>query len=172
MLLGAVVLLTIILDQLSKAYVVAHLDLYESWMPLDWVEPYFRFTHIRNTGAAFGIFPEGNMIFSIIAVIVSMMIVYYYRQLPSEAWLVRMALGLQLGGALGNLVDRIRQGYVVDFLHLEHWPVSNVADISIVMGVVLLTYEVFREERRMNKQKAEAVNQDNSVDSSEEEALC
>jgi signal peptidase II len=146
LLLIGVALLAILADQLSKAYVVAHLALHESWMPLSFIEPVFRFTHVHNTGAAFGLFPEGGSIFLIIAVIVSSVIIYYYRQLPRDAWLVRLALGLQLGGALGNVIDRVRLGYVVDFLHLEHWPVFNVADSSIVIGVALLALVMLREE--------------------------
>lgn len=148
LLLVGVAALSIVADQVSKAYVAAHLALHESWMPLDFIEPIFRFTHVRNTGAAFGIFPQGGSIFLVIAVIVSAFIVYYYRQIPDNAWLVRLALGLQLGGALGNVVDRARQGYVVDFFNLEHWPVFNVADSSIVVGVVLLALVMLREEYR------------------------
>jgi signal peptidase II len=92
LLLVGVAALTILADQASKAYVVAHLALHESWMPLDFIEPIFRFTHVRNTGAAFGIFPQGGSIFLIIAAIVSVFIVYYYRQIPDNAWLVRLAL--------------------------------------------------------------------------------
>ncbi len=138
--------LAILADQLTKAYVVAHLDLHASWMPLDFLEPIFRFTHVHNTGAAFGLFPEGGSFFLIIAVLVSSFILYYYRQLPAGAWLVRLALGLQLGGALGNVIDRVHRGYVVDFMHLEHWPVFNVADSCIVLGVVLLALEMLIEE--------------------------
>ena len=138
--------LAILADQITKAYVVAHLDLHASWMPLDFLEPLFRFTHVHNTGAAFGLFPEGGSFFLIIAVLVSSFILYYYRQLPAGAWLVRLALGLQLGGALGNVIDRVHRGYVVDFMHLEHWPVFNVADSCIVLGVVLLALEMVIEE--------------------------
>ena len=138
--------LVIVADQLSKAYVVAHLGLYDSWMPLHSIASLFRFTHVRNTGAAFGLFPEGGAVFLIVAVIVSSFIVYYYHQIPKGAWLARLALGLQLGGALGNVVDRVRLGYVVDFFHVEFWPVFNVADSCIVIGVVLLALEVLREE--------------------------
>ncbi len=138
--------LVIVADQISKAYVVAHLALYDSWMPLHSLASVFRFTHVRNTGAAFGIFPEGGAIFLIVAVIVSAVIIYFYWQIPKGAWLARLALGLQLGGALGNVVDRVRLGYVVDFFHVELWPVFNVADSCIVIGVVLLALEVMREE--------------------------
>jgi signal peptidase II len=147
----------IVIDQISKAYVAAHLDLHESGMPLDFLEPIFRFTHIHNTGAAFGIFPEGGIIFLVIAVIVSAVILYYYHQIHDRAYLTRLALGLQLGGALGNVVDRLRQGYVIDFFHLEHWPVFNIADSCIVIGVALLTLEMYREDRKQ-KQSLEKSN--------------
>jgi len=148
--------LAILIDQITKRVVVAHLDLHESWMPLSFIDPFFRITRVHNTGIAFGMFPNGGVIYLIIPLIVSAIIVYYYHQLTTDAWLVRIALGLQLGGALGNLIDRIRQGYVVDFLHLEHWPVSNVSDICIVAGVVLLGIEILREERQNNQQGEEA----------------
>jgi signal peptidase II len=146
LLLLGVAALAILADQVSKAYVVARLDLHESWMPLGFIEPLFRFTHVHNTGAAFGLFPQGGSIFLLIAVIVSAIIVYYYRQIPGHAWLVRLALGLQLGGALGNVIDRVRLGYVVDFFNVEYWPVFNVADSCIVIGVALLALAMLREE--------------------------
>jgi signal peptidase II len=146
LLLFGVAALTILADQVSKAYVVAHLNLQESWMPFGFIEPLFRFTHVHNTGAAFGLFPQGGSIFLLIAVIVSAIIVYYYRQIPGHAWLIRLALGLQLGGALGNVVDRVRLGYVVDFFNVEYWPVFNVADSCIVIGVALLALAMLREE--------------------------
>ena len=153
LLLALIVASTIAVDQISKAYVAAHLEHGESWMPLDFLEPIFRFTHIHNTGAAFGIFPEGGLIFLVIAVAVSGFIIYYYRQIPTRAYLTRLALGLQMGGALGNVADRLRHGYVIDFMHLEHWPVFNVADSCIVIGVALLALEMFREDRQLAKQK-------------------
>lgn len=152
--LVAVTGLAIAIDQLTKAYVVAHLALHDSWMPLGFVEPLFRFTHVRNTGAAFGIFPENGTIFLIIATVVSVVIIYYYRQLPPGALWIRLALGLQLSGALGNVIDRVRMGYVVDFFHVEFFPaVFNVADSCIVIGALLLAFEMLREERRLAKQE-------------------
>lgn len=149
LLLVMVAALVILADQISKAYVAAQLAPGESWMPWDALKPVFRFTHVQNTGAAFGIFPEGGTVFLIIALVVSGIIVYYHRQLPRHAWLLRLGLGLQLGGALGNVIDRVRLGYVVDFLHVEYWPVFNVADSCIVLGVALLALEILREERRL-----------------------
>lgn len=156
LLLFGVAALTIALDQATKAYVAAHLALHESWMPIRAVEPYFRFTHVHNTGAAFGIFPQGGSIFLVIAVVVSVIIVYYYRQIPEGSLLVRLALGLQMGGALGNVIDRVRLGYVVDFFNVELWPVFNIADSAIVLGVVLLALEMLREEYQLAQQKKRA----------------
>jgi len=153
LLLFGVAALTIALDQASKAYVAAHLALHESWAPLPFLAPYFRITHVHNTGAAFGIFPQGGSIFLVIAVIVSAIIVYYYRQIPAGSLLVRLALGLQMGGALGNVIDRLRLGYVVDFFNVEFWPVFNVADSAIVLGVALLALEMLREEIQLARQK-------------------
>ncbi len=148
--------LAITVDQASKAYVVAHLDLHESWMPLDFIEPVFKFTHVHNTGAAFGLFPDGGTVFFVIALVVSVVIVYYYRKLPGQVWLMRLALGLQLGGAVSNnLIDRVRLGYVVDFFNVTYWPVFNVADSCIVLGVALLALELLREEWRDARDKAE-----------------
>jgi signal peptidase II len=163
----------ILFDQLTKAYVVAHLALHESWMPIDFIEPYFRFTHIHNTGAAFGMFPDSGLAFFFIALIVSSIILYYYRKLPKNVWLIRLALGLQLGGALGNnVIDRARQGYVVDFLNFEWWPVFNVADSCIVVGVALLAFEMLREEYRASRQASQADREspgsDKTLDSSGE----
>jgi signal peptidase II len=166
LLLIGVTLLTIAADQASKAYVVAHLRLYESWMPLGFLEPLFRFTLVHNTGAAFGLFPQGGSIFLIVAVVISLVIVYYYRQVPSGAWLTRLALGLQLGGALGNVLDRIRLGYVVDFLHVEYWPVFNVADSCIVVGVTLLAVVMLYQEQQEARARAASSEQSSGQDAS------
>lgn len=169
LLLLGVTLLTVVADQASKAYVVAHLGLYESWMPLAFLEPMFRFTLVHNTGAAFGLFPQGGSIFLVIAIVISVVIVYYYRRVPSGAWLARLALGLQLGGALGNVIDRARLGYVVDFLHVEYWPVFNVADSCIVIGVTLLALlMLIQEHQEVQASKSsgeEPSGQDASLDS-------
>lgn len=112
----------------------------------------FRITYVTNSGAAFGLFPNGSHVFIIIAVIVIALLIWYYLQLPGGQWLVRAALGLQLGGAIGNLVDRLRfAGHVIDFIDLNfwplrRWPVFNIADSSIVVGVTLLTLLMIWEE--------------------------
>lgn len=149
--LFGVALLAIIVDQVTKAYAAAHLDLYESWVPVKALEPVFQFTLVHNTGAAFGMFKDGNVVFSVIAVTVSGIIIFYYRHIPPGMWLARVALGLQLAGALGNVIDRLRHGYVVDFFDVTHWPVFNVADSCIVVGVGLLLLVMFYDEWQANR---------------------
>lgn len=145
-----VALAVIALDQTSKALVVANLSLYEQWAPVEALRPYFTFTYVQNTGAAFGILPDGGLFFALVAFVVVGMILYFYRQMPDQGWLIRLALGLQLGGASGNLIDRLRLGYVVDFFDFKFWPVFNVADASIVIGVCLLLGALWWVERRAN----------------------
>ena len=174
LLLFCVAALAILADQASKAYVVRHLGLHESWAPLSALEQVFRFTHVHNTGAAFGLFPQGGVVFLIIAAIVSAVILYYYRQVSSEGWLIRLALGLQLGGALGNVIDRLRLGYVVDFVDAWRWPVFNVADSCVVIGVGLLMLLMLREERRERQRLAarDKTGEDNALDQRGEQVSC
>jgi len=140
-LLLALAAAAIAVDQVSKWLVEAGMELYES-IPL--IGHWFGLTRTMNTGAAFSLFPNGGMIFIVIAAVVTGMILYYGPRLPESDRASRVALGLQLGGALGNVIDRLRQGYVTDFLHLKipeigfDWPVSNFADVFIVSGVVML----------------------------------
>jgi signal peptidase II len=138
----------LVLDQLSKYAVEAAVPLYQSWAPIPALEPVLRITHATNTGAAFGMFPDGNLIFAIAAVIIGLAILYYNYILPGGIWLLRLALGLQLGGALGNLLDRLRQGHVTDFIDMGSlWPfIFNVADFAIVAGVVLLGWLLLQEQ--------------------------
>src|SRR5690606_21130036 len=112
----AVALAAIGADQLTKIAVERALPLNASWTPLEGIAPFFRFTHVSNTGAAFGLFPTGSLLFAVVALVVGAIILVYNFRLPAGNLLLRLALGLQLGGALGNLVDRLRLGHVTDFL--------------------------------------------------------
>lgn len=145
LLLLPVAALVLALDQLSKAWVLRNIPLNEAWAPIPTLAKIFVFRHVTNTGAAFGLFPNGGAIFLAIAVVVVVTIVVYTRYLSTEWWPVLLSLGLQLGGALGNLTDRLRFGHVVDFLDFPYWPTFNVADSAIVVGVALLAYLVLTE---------------------------
>ncbi|MCS7054708.1 MAG: signal peptidase II [Thermoflexales bacterium] len=133
--------IALILDIVTKRIVEAQIPLYTS-IPV--IGPYLSWTHTQNTGAAFSLFPNGGVFFIIVALVVSAVILYYAPRLPAGDWLSRVALGMQLGGAIGNLLDRLRQGYVTDFIHFQipeigfDWPVFNIADSAIVVGVILL----------------------------------
>jgi signal peptidase II len=142
-----IAILVLVLDQLTKAWVSTSLPEGGWWSPLPGLWRVFRVTHITNSGAAFGIFPNQGNFFIFIAIIVAAAIVMYYRYLPTGDWLVRLSLGLQLGGAIGNLIDRLHYGYVVDFIDIGFWPIFNLADVSIVSGVAILAYCLWHEDR-------------------------
>jgi signal peptidase II len=99
---------------------------------------WFRLTYTTNSGAAFGVLADRSILFLLIAVVVLSVVVAYWRFLPTTHPALRVSLGLQLGGACGNLLDRVRAGYVVDFIEIRYWPVFNVADSAIVIGVLIL----------------------------------
>ncbi len=145
-LLPAVAVLILVLDRITKRWVMANLRPGESWNPVPALERWVSLTYVTNTGAAFGLFPDYGVLFMIIAVVVIVGIIFYYRYLSvaGNPWLIQISLGLQLGGALGNLVDRLLYGHVVDFIDFKVWPVFNVADSSLSVGVAILAFYLFR----------------------------
>lgn len=147
----AIAAIVILLDQYTKGLVEANLPLYQSWAPIPAIAAFFRITHATNTGAAFGLFQGGGWLFGILATIVAVAIIYYSLTLSYGFNLLRIALGLQLGGAVGNLLDRIQIGHVTDFLDFGPWPIFNLADTAIVSGVVLLAWMTLREERHLRQ---------------------
>jgi signal peptidase II len=148
--------LIVALDQWTKALVRQHVPLYTDWLPswLSWLAPYARIRHTFNTGAAFGLFQQGALIFAILAVLVSVLIISYFPSVSRKDWWMRLALGMQLGGALGNLVDRIlRNGEVTDFISVGNFAIFNVADSCITVGVIVLVIGVWITERREARAK-------------------
>lgn len=140
--------LIIVFDQWTKYLVRSSLALQETWSPWAWLEPYARIVNWKNTGAAFGILQNFNTVFAILAVLVALVIVYYFPKVAREEWPLRLALAMQMGGALGNLIDRLTQGYVTDFVSLGGFAVFNVADASISLGVAVLVVGVWLSERK------------------------
>lgn len=138
----------IIVDQITKTIVRANLALGEMWSPWEWLEPYLRIVNWKNTGAAFGILPSLGDFITILAFVVAIAIVYYFPRVPSEDWTMRLAMGLEFGGAVGNLLDRLSIGWVTDFMSIWRFPVFNVADLSITLGVIVLLLGVWSKERR------------------------
>lgn len=137
----------IILDQTTKVLVRRNLALGEWWSPTEWLEPYLRIVNWKNTGAAFGILPSLGDFIAILAVVVAIAIVYYFPRVPREDWTLRLAMGLTFGGALGNLIDRLTIGWVTDYMSIWRFPVFNVADLCITLGVIVLLLGVWSQER-------------------------
>lgn len=151
--------LVLLADQVSKYLVATRLQIGQPWDIAPWLAPVFSITHVTNTGVAFGLFPGLGEIFIVAGVIAVIAIVTYSHRLPQGQWLMRVALGLALGGAIGNLIDRLRfGGSVVDFIDVNFWPftdfpVFNVADSSIVVGVTILIVLLMWEERREQREQ-------------------
>ncbi len=129
----------IALDQITKAVIRSSLERGESWPDPDWP---VRIRYVTNTGAAFGILQDQTAFLVVMAFIGLAAIYLYYRYPPFEHGVVPIAIGMMLGGASGNLIDRIRLGRVTDFIDFRFWPAFNVADssISIGIGVILIGY--------------------------------
>jgi signal peptidase II len=143
---------TLALDRWTKALIQKHFGLNES---ISVIDGFFNITYVRNTGVAFGIFdpislPAKSVLLSVFTVFAAVVVITYSVRSPVRNRLLQIALALILGGALGNLYDRVAYGYVVDFLELYassyHWPSFNVADSAISIGVALLALEILRNE--------------------------
>ena len=140
-------LLAVILDQASKLAVAGSMQLFESIE----IMPFFRLTYVHNTGAAFSFLSEAGgwqrWFFAGLAVAISAVIAVWLARLKKHETLLAVALALVLGGAVGNLIDRLAYGYVIDFLDVYyeswHWPAFNIADSAITLGVMLMLAESF-----------------------------
>jgi signal peptidase II len=145
----------IILDQISKVWVDSNLSLHQS-IP---VMPSFSITYAHNYGAAFSFLSEAGgwqrWFFAVLAIAVSVGIILYLKKLKPEEKLLAVSLSLILGGAIGNIIDRVIYGYVIDFLdvyyQVYHWPIFNIADSAITVGVVLMLIESFMEKEELEE---------------------
>lgn len=158
------------LDQWTKWLARENIAYGGQWLPewLMWLSPYARFVHWYNSGAAFGIFQNGNMVFTVLAFIVIGAIIYYYPMVQDEEWYLKTAMGLQLAGATGNLLDRLQMGKVTDFISVGTFPVFNLADASISIGVVILLLGVWWKERQEKLKSREQLSSEQlSVDSNQ-----
>ena len=154
--------LVVVIDQVSKWAAQAYLD---PARPVPVVRGFFDLQLAHNTGAAFSLLADAGgwqrIFFVALGAVVSLGIVWWLRRLqPHERWLA-LGLSLVLGGAVGNLVDRIRWGHVVDFIHLYHgpwhWPTFNVADSAITVGAILLIGAELLGQRGRGKQRDPAL---------------
>jgi signal peptidase II len=147
----AIAALVVVLDQLTKMLVDHFMNLHESRLLVDGL---LRLTYVQNRGAAFGILSEADLpyqslLFAVVSLAALGAIAAYAWRLPARSRLPQTALALIMGGALGNLLDRARLGYVIDFVDaywgVHHWPAFNVADSAISIGVVLLVVDILRQ---------------------------
>jgi signal peptidase II len=156
-----VALVVIGLDQWTKIWVRATIPDFTYIIPIESLGEYFVFEHVHNYGAAFGILQNQGNLFIVIASIVTIAILYYAGTLAPHQRLLRFLLGLQLGGALGNVIDRLYQGFVTDFVRVGipgvyYWPNFNIADSAIVCGVIGLAIYIFVEDYRVQRAQRNA----------------
>lgn len=139
--------LVIIADQLSKAWIVQNLgpETMTRFIPV--VGDTARLAYSQNTGVAFSLFQNMPQLLTFTSLVIMVGAIYFYKtQLPNQRIFVQVILGLILGGALGNLIDRVRLGYVVDFIQVGWFPIFNLADSAISVGAVLLMLQFLLEE--------------------------
>jgi len=142
-----IALLLVAADQISKTWIRSYPE-EQSIFEIG----FLRLTHIHNTGAAFGLFPGQSFALTIVALVgVAVLLVYalfIYRRFPfSDNMLGKSALGLVLGGTVGNLIDRLRFGYVIDFISIGIWPTFNIADSAVTVGVIVFACSLVRLAR-------------------------
>ncbi|MDP8225147.1 MAG: signal peptidase II [Candidatus Lernaella stagnicola] len=148
------VCLSLLLDQITKAVIIAHFPK-DGFLKI--IPGFFDIYHAHNEGAAFGLF-KGNpvLFFLIVSTLAVGFIFYYFIRLERHHLLMAGSLALILGGALGNMLDRVRHGFVVDFLRFylgeRSWPTFNVADIAIVLGVLAFAVDMLRTEMQMRRE--------------------
>jgi signal peptidase II len=153
-LVAFVAIVVFVLDRITKSAVDASIPLGSS---VEVVGEWVRISHVTNTGAAFGLLPGGTTLLSVLSVAAVLAIVFYYRRLAAGSQLIAATLGMQLGGAFGNLVDRIGQGHVVDFVDVgipggpRFWA-FNVADSSIVVGIIAVTALLWWQDRQQQRE--------------------
>ncbi|MHC9544814.1 MAG: signal peptidase II [Vulcanimicrobiota bacterium] len=142
----------IVVDLLVKRWIVAAFPV---GRPTPLIGTVLFITHVHNTGGAFGLFSNLRPLFIIMGIIVPVLILIFYKKLfeKGEIWII--AAALVTGGALGNEIDRVMYGYVIDFLDVRFWPIFNVADIGISAGIVLLFIALLTEKQETETQKTE-----------------
>jgi len=152
-----IVAFVVVLDQISKLWVRSNLELFQTVPIIGCLS----LTYVRNTGSAFGLFANQAFLLALVAIVGLVAVLLLYRYLSRSNILSVAALGLIFGGALGNLIDRLRFGYVTDFVdvllwHDFHWPAFNVADSAITVGSIMLIIFIFSAFRKGDGKSSEA----------------
>lgn len=148
-------LILLIVDRLTKWWVSSTLD---HGVPHNLIGNVIRLTRVHNDGGAFGIFPGGGVVFLIVSGIVSFILFLILLTMHIDSKLIRTGMAFVLAGALGNLIDRIQWGYVLDFFEIRGFPIFNVADACITVGAVFIILAIlFGGERNRSQGKADRV---------------
>ncbi len=153
------------LDQFTKYLVVTQVGMGNAWQPLamfDW----FRIVGSYNTGTACGYFPQLSFVFTLAPFFILAVVIWFYRSQKTPSWLLSIGVGLIMGGAFGNLIDRLRVGYVVDFVSVGNFPIFNVADAAVSTAVVIMLLWSLREDSSRTSDGAPAEANPAGADSS------
>jgi len=152
---GTIAAFGLIIDQITKVYIDRTMQLFQS-IPV--VDNFFHITYVRNRGAAFSFLSHASWrlpFFIGVSLVAAIVIIIAYNKLREDQRLAQVSLAMIFSGAVGNLIDRVRLGEVIDFLdahwYQHHWPAFNVADSLICVGVFLLAFDMLREEKRLKQ---------------------
>lgn len=151
MILVIIFLLVLLADQYTKLIVQQDMIVGQS-IPV--IHKIFHFTYVQNSGGAFGILRGRTNLFIIISIIVILFIIYFMLKEEKKDYFIKTVFSFILGGAISNLIDRMRLGYVVDFIDFQVWPVFNIADSAISVGMVLLFIHLFFKKDKVPQQIA------------------
>lgn len=141
----------IVVDQITKALVRQNLALGESWAPIPAIGDFFRFLYWQNRGAAFGTFQNAGPILTIVRIAIAIFIIVFYQKAEIKDTLMKVALSLMLGGAIGNLIDQFSLGFVTDFIAAGKFPIFNIADSVVTIGVGLMLLDMIIKEKKGSK---------------------
>ena len=141
----------IVVDQITKALVRQNLALGTSWAPIPAIGEFFRFLYWQNRGAAFGTLQNAGPILSVVRIAIAIFIIAFYQKAEIKDTLSKVALSLMLGGAIGNLVDQFTLGFVTDFVAVGRFPIFNVADSAVTIGVGLMLLDMIIKEKNGSK---------------------
>ena len=158
--------ITLSLDQLTKTLVINGLERGESWP----AQGFFRITHAWNTGTAFSLFQGQGGLLTVVSFFAVAGLYFVYRSVEAPSLMVRASFGLLLGGAIGNLTDRLRLGHVTDFVDIGPWPIFNVADSSILVGIAVMFFFLWNAQGDKKSAPDDAPDAGVEMSSSTEEA--
>lgn len=151
-LVSLIAAMVLVVDQISKTLVMATLGPSAGGGAFELVPGVLWLLYVENTGAAFGLFQGRNPLLALVALVIVLLLAIWFRAVAAATPWGALALGLQIGGALGNVVDRLRHGFVIDFIDVPFWPTFNLADSAITIGVAILLVVVLRSDAQRASQ--------------------